>query len=101
LKTSGIFSRGTGSVVMKFDSEQQKLQVEASSQDIGQSSVDLAAEVSGEAGSIILNYRYVLDALTAMSSPSVVIKIVNEGSPVIFQPQDDNTYTYLVMPIKS
>jgi DNA polymerase-3 subunit beta len=101
LKTSGIFSHSTGSVVMKYDSDKQQMQINATSQDIGESVVDLTAEVTGQSGSIVLNYRYVLDAITAMSGDAVVVKVADESAPVIFQPQGDNSYIYLVMPIKS
>jgi DNA polymerase III subunit beta len=101
LKTSGIFSRGTGSVVIKYNSEQQQMKVNAVSHDVGESSVELAAEISGESGSIVLNYKYVLDALTVMAVDTVVIKVAGESAPVIFQPLGDSSYIYLVMPIKS
>jgi len=101
LKTSGIFSRNTGSVIMKYGAENQSMQINATSSDIGESSVELNAEVSGQTGSVILNYRYILDALSAMVSDTVVVKVADESSPVIFQPQGDNSYIYLVMPIKS
>jgi len=101
LKTSGVFSRGTGSVVIKYDADQQQLRVNATSHDIGESNVDLSAEVSGDSGNIVLNYRYVLDALTVMQAETVIIKVAGESSPVIFQPTSDSSYIYLVMPIKS
>jgi len=101
LKTSGIFSRNTGSVAMKYDQAGQKLVVSAVSQDLGESTVELPAEVTGSDGSIILNYRYVLEAITAMAGDSIVLKVVNESAPVIFVPQGDTSYVYLVMPIKS
>jgi DNA polymerase III subunit beta len=81
MKTSGIFSRTT-------------------SHDVGESTVELEAEITGEAGNIILNYRYVLEALNTMAGDTLLIKIVNEDAPVIFLPQGDGNYIYLVMPIK-
>jgi DNA polymerase III subunit beta len=101
LKTSGIFSRNTGSVAMKYDQAGQRLVVSSVSQDLGESTVELPAEVTGADGGIILNYRYVLEAVTAMAGEAIVIKVVNESSPVIFVPQGDVSYIYLVMPIKS
>lgn len=101
LKTSGIFSRATGSVVMNYDAANQRLNITAASHDLGESRVELEAEITGETGSIILNYRYVLDAMSVLTAETVVVKVVNEGSPVIFRPQGDNSYIYLVMPIKS
>jgi DNA polymerase III subunit beta len=101
LKTSSIFSRVTGSITMKYEVENQMLRITAVSHDVGESTIDLNVEITGESGNIILNFRYVLDALNSMSAENVVIKVVNESAPVIFVPQGDNSYVYLVMPIKS
>lgn len=100
LKTSGIFSRATGSVVMSYGPG-SGLKISAVASEVGESQVELETETTGESGSITLNYRYVLDAITVMTAETIVIKVVNEGSPVIFRAQGDDSYIYLVMPIKS
>jgi DNA polymerase III sliding clamp (beta) subunit (PCNA family) len=57
--------------------------------------------VSGASGEILLNHKYVIDALQTIDKPVVVVKVVDEDSPVVFNPQGDASYLYLVMPIKN
>ncbi len=100
LKTSGIFSHSTGSVTFNFKPK-QNLVVSSSSNDLGESRVELSSHTEGESGSIILNYRYILDALNNMTGENVVMKIVNDEAPVILTEQTGQDYTYLIMPIKT
>ncbi len=101
LKTSGIFSRGVGSVTMVYDLEKQVIQIASVSHDVGESVIDIPCELNGESGSVILNYRYVLDVLGNLNSEKLQIKIINDSSPVIFRPTQEEDYLYLVMPIRT
>src|SRR6476469_2818304 len=47
LKTSGIFSRGAGSVTMVVDSEKQSVQMMSASTGVGESSIDIPSQISG------------------------------------------------------
>lgn len=101
LKTSGIFSKGAGSVTMVFDDEKQILQVSSVSLDIGESVVDVPCSVEGESCSVIMNYRYVQDVLSHIDSKNVKIYIIDNSSPVVFKLENSNNYLYLVMPIRT
>lgn len=101
LKTSSIFSQGTNSVKLEYDPADQKLVLVTESQELGKSVVNLESKVEGVKGVVILNHRYVLDCLAGVSAENVIIKILNDSSPSLIVPEDDETYLYLVMPIKS
>lgn len=101
LKTTGIFSQGTQSIQFKYDTETQELLVSSSSNTVGESEVRVSADIHGPSDIVLLNYRYVLDALQVMSEPSVVIEVVNDTAAVIFKPHSKTDYMYLVMPIKN
>ena len=101
LKTSGIFSKSTNSVNLSYNTENQSLKISAESHDLGESSIVVPAEVGGASGEILLNHKYVIDALQTIDKPVVVVKVVDEDSPVVFNPQGDASYLYLVMPIKN
>lgn len=101
VKTAGIFSQNTGSIVMEYVSESQELKISATSHDLGESTVRLSGAVDGRAGTVFLNYRYVLDCLNGMTAEHVNIKIVDDSAPVILQEVDKTNYIYLIMPIKS
>jgi DNA polymerase III subunit beta len=100
LKTSGIFSRGVGSVTMNYNVDKQVVVISSQSHEIGESKIELPCQVQGTSGSVILNYRYVLDVLNNLSDETLIIKIIDDSAPVVFEPQGRTDYLYLVMPIK-
>jgi DNA polymerase III subunit beta len=101
LKTSGIFSYTSHSVVLEYNDTGQKVKISSSSHDLGESAIDIPSVINGPAGTILFNYRYILDALSTITEPTVTIKVVNDGAPVIFTPENHDGYMYLVMPIKT
>jgi DNA polymerase III subunit beta len=100
LKTSGIFSRGAGSVTIAYTPEKQVIQIMSASQGVGESVVDIPCQINGSEGSVILNYRYMLDLLTNTSSPNINVHVIDDSRPVVFRPQDQDNYLYLIMPIR-
>ncbi len=100
LKTSGIFSRGVGSVTMVYETDKQAVQIASVSHDVGESVVDIPCEMTGESGTVIMNYRYVLDVLNNLNIEKLQIKVINDSSPVVFRPIGTDDYLYLVMPIR-
>lgn len=101
LKTGSIFSRSSNSVRVYFSQEEQKLKVASGPQELGESQVEIDSAVEGPSGSVMFNYKYLLDALSTLSDEKVVINVVNDNSPVVFTPSGRQDYRYLVMPIKN
>lgn len=101
VKTAGIFSQSTGSIIMEYSSESQELKISAASHDLGESVARLSGAVEGEPGTVYLNYRYILDCLNGMAAEHVNVKVVDDSAPVIIQEVDKQNYIYLIMPIKS
>ena len=101
LRAAGVFSQSTNSVKLKLSPQTQQLVITTEAAELGDSVVELPAVVEGEEGEIIFNFRYVLDCLAAMPGEKVIIKTINDSSPVLVVPEKNNDYLYLVMPIKS
>ena len=100
LRTSGIFSRGAGSVTLMYDEEKQSLHVTSASQGVGESLVEIPCSIHSGSGSVILNYRYMLDLLTNTNPTTLELSIINDENPVVFREQGDPNYLYLIMPIR-
>ena len=101
LKAGGIFSQGTNSIRLEYNTEKQLLTITSESQDLGKSVVDIPSEIEGGSGELILNHKYVIDCLTTIDSANVVIKIIDENAPSLILAEGKSDYLYLVMPIKS
>jgi DNA polymerase-3 subunit beta len=99
MRTAGIFTQAGNNVNLTFK-EPDNFSVTSSSSDIGESDVDILSKVTGEAGSIIFNHRYVLDCLSVIGTSKVKIKIINNNAPGVICSPEMPGYTYLVMPIR-
>ncbi len=99
MRTTGIFTQTGNNVNLEY-SAPDNLTISATSGDIGESSVKVPSKVSGSAGKIIFNHRYILDCLSAISTKQVTFHIINENSPAVLKSNDLPGYVYLVMPIK-
>jgi DNA polymerase-3 subunit beta len=100
LRTSGIFSKGMGSVTLNFDAEKEQITIAAASQDIGDAVITVPCQINGDSGQVILNYRYILDVLQVLTETVLHIEISGDSAPVVIRPSDRVNYLYLVMPIK-
>lgn len=101
LKTSGIFSRGMGSVTLKYSDDSQTLQIHSSSQGVGESQIEIPVKVDKGSGEVVINYRYILDFLNNSESDELSINIINDSSPVVFRQFNNKNFLYLIMPIRS
>ena len=99
IRTAGIFTHTGNNISLEF-SEPDQLMASSSSGELGESKVGIPAKVSGLAGKIILNHRYVLDCLSTVGTKAVTFKIINDNSPVIISSKELPGFLYLVMPIK-
>jgi DNA polymerase-3 subunit beta len=101
LKTAGIFSQGTNSVVFSYSKDKQSLIITSESPELGKSEVELQSKIEGIEGKIVLNNRYVLDSLGGVETENAVLKIIDDNSPSLIMPEKEENYFCLVMPIKS
>jgi DNA polymerase-3 subunit beta len=100
LKTTALLSQSTNSVKLEFLVSKQQIVLSSQSEGLGSGVASLGCEVKGEDGSLLLNYKYVLDFLSQVEETQVELKINNDSSPAVFSPLGSKQYNYLVMPIK-
>jgi len=87
-------------VKLTSDPAAGQLSISADDQDVGSGSEAMGAQVSGDAIQIAFNVRYVLEGLKAMGSEQVQLQCNAPTTPVVLAPQDDSSFTYLVMPVQ-
>ena len=87
-------------VKLTSDPAAGQLSISADAQDVGSGSEAIGAQVSGDAIQIAFNVRSVLEGLKAMGSEQVQLQCNAPTTPVVLAPQDDSSFTYLVMPVQ-
>lgn len=79
-----------------------ELRIEATAEDVGDNVVSINALTEGEAiEGVILNARYLADVLSVVEASEVVLEMQGPSRPIVLHPLNDETYTYLVMPMST
>jgi len=100
IKAVALFSKlGIFDVNLKFNSS-KGLIIQATNSQLGESKSEMAVAFSGDDNETTLNYRYLLDGLNNISAEEVELSLVDGNVPFLVRPRGDDSYTYIVMPIK-
>jgi len=78
-----------------------QLTVSASSPDFGEASEEVEVSYDGDDMTVGFNSRYLTDVLAVLpDSKKVEIGLIDDGSPGVIRTEDDDTYSYVVMPMR-
>jgi len=99
VKAGGIFSK-TGINDIGIKSQKDSLHIYSSSSQAGENFVDVVCKTKGADNEIFINFKYFLEGLNAINSENVIIKITDNNTPCIILPEKDDSFLYLVMPLK-
>jgi len=103
VKTASLFSRKEiNDVHIAIDPENGICSIESSDEGTGKTKSQLRGEITGEANSVVLNYKYLTDGLNAFDTDKIKLAIIGAMSPMLILPEkaEDADYRYLVMPIR-
>lgn len=100
-KGAALFSKtGINDISLQLDPEKNLVTISAANTQLGEHTTSLEAEVSGQANEIIFNHRYLLDGLTNVEGPEVVLEVIDGSNPSILRSKGQNDFLYIIMPIK-
>lgn len=77
------------------------LEVATESSEKGKGSSGILIELEGNPCEILVNFKFLLDGLSTIKTKNVIVGINDKNSPLVLKPQQDPTYIYLLMPIRS
>ncbi len=101
IKMASLFTTlGVNAISCVISGKEGVIKLASTSSQTGEYSSEIAADVNGEDNSIMLNHRYVLDGLSNVKNESTIFKMVSADSPCLLVPKEDETFLYIVMPIR-
>ena len=100
LKLTTVFSGKLQQVRMKIYPEEKLFEIESRNDEIGETSHQVDAALKGDNVDFLLNQRFLMDVLSYLSTDSVVLSGDGSNKPLIIRGDGDQTFTYLVMPMK-
>jgi len=101
VKIVGLFSGRINDVMFDFNPLKEEVVIEAQDPSLGKShTVITSKEMDGGPLKISFNYHFLLDGLHSIKEDEVVIKLNKEINPGLIHGKSDESFSYILMPIK-
>jgi DNA polymerase-3 subunit beta len=100
VKTAGIFGGRTNEVSIKIDSSDDEIEISSQDSELGESSQFLNAQTEGNNLKVSFNWKFLVDGLQNIRSSEISFEFQGSEGPAIIRGVGDDTYLYVVMPIK-
>lgn len=100
LKLTTVFSGKLQQVRLKIYPNEKLLEIESRNEDIGETTHQIDAVLTGEDVEFLLNQRFLMDVLSYLPTDSISLQAYGGGRPLVIKGVGDQTFTYLVMPMK-
>lgn len=102
VKGVALFSKtGVNDIEITITPDTQQITLRATNAQVGENTTVIAADISGETVTVVLNCRYILDGLQHGKGDKVTLLINDRNSPGVFRSTDSSdSYIYIIMPIK-
>jgi DNA polymerase-3 subunit beta len=71
----------------------------ATSAELGDNVADMDASIEGDPVEIAFNAKYLIDVLSIVDSPQIVLETNTPSSPGVFRPMGDENFTHVIMPM--
>ena len=101
LKGASLFSNKTSEIKIKVDLKNKTLNIYSGGQENGDYNSSIPAEIKGENTEVVFNCRFLVDGLNGVKSDNVLFELNSDSGPGVLKPTGDNSYLYVVMPIKN
>lgn len=99
LKRMSILSSDSYKAVI-FNFQPEKLSVNATNPEIGESKEEMPIEYGGTPREIAFNPKYFIDALNVIDDEYVVLHLRDEKKPCIMQGENDKLFLSVIMPMR-
>ncbi len=101
IKTASLFSGKINEVKIKAGQKENKIEIFSQSSEIGEYQSSVSGKIKGEPVEISFNHRFLLDGLLSIKTPEIILEMNKETDPGVLKAVGDDTYIYVVMPIKA
>jgi DNA polymerase-3 subunit beta len=101
IKIASLFAKESANSINLNIKSKGRIEVSATSSQIGESSSFIEAVVEGKDGNISFNSKYLIDVLNNIKDQKVVFEMGGKLNPGVIRPDTDKNYTYIIMPLRS
>jgi len=101
IKTASLFSGKINEVKFEVDPKQGKIEIFTQNPEIGENKSYLLGKTEGQPIEVSFNHKFISDGLSSIQSSEVIFGLNKEGGPAVLKPVGDESYIYVVMPVKA
>ncbi|MFH1643301.1 MAG: DNA polymerase III subunit beta [Patescibacteria group bacterium] len=101
IKTASIFSGKINEVKIQVNPEEKRVEIKSKSSDLGEYDSFFPAKIKGEAITVSFNHKFLTEGLQNIKSSQISLELDGEDGPGVLRPVGDESYLYIVMPIKA
>ena len=97
-----LFTSNNNDIKLEILNKDNKIKLTSQTQQ-GSSSSLIKVDIDGEGiEGIVFNYKFILDGLNNIKDKNnIILKIQNESTPILIEGGEKDTFSYILMPIKS
>ncbi len=100
VKLSSIFSSQINDLKIKIPDNLKNIEFYTKDNSLGENKVLIDAKIEGKGIEISFNFKYLLDSLKPIKSDEVFIGFNENNTPTLIKDKNDESYIYILMPIK-
>jgi len=101
VKTASLFSGKINEIKIKVIPKEKKALIFSQSPDIGNYQSSISGKIEGKPIEISFNHRFLLEGISGIKSSELIFEMNGDSNPGLLKPVGDDTYLYVVMPIKT
>ncbi len=100
IKSAGIFSGKTGEIKIKINKKDNQIEIISQNSETGEYNSKIEGKIEGKNIEISFNYRFLINGISLIKSSEILIEFNGDSSPGVIRPVGDQTFVYIIMPIK-
>ncbi len=101
IKSASLFTKKTNEIKIKINTKKETVDILAENTEKGEYESTLKSKIKGKSDEIVFNYKFLIEGLNNIKSSEIIFGFNGESGPSALKPVGDQSYVYIVMPIKS
>src|SRR3989344_132262 len=100
IKLASVFAGKLNDITLFFSPSKKAILMSTAHSEVGEHSASVSASVQGEEVTAKFNWRYLADGIPQINSEYIEFNLNGDQSPMLIKGKGDNSYVYLVMPMR-
>jgi len=101
LKLASVFTQRLNEVKIIIKENAKNIEIYSSSQGLGENKYLIPTKIKGSATEAVFNWRFLIDGVKPLKTENIFIGLNGGNKPALIKSPGDDSYLYILMPIKA